>query len=77
MKLSELQAALTKVQQIAGDIEVRLRDVEHDIETGVKDLVVHIDPAGGQAGGKVVLRHTQELSVPPAPAAQIAPPDAE
>ena len=47
MKLSELSSLLTKVQSIAGDVDVVLRAAEGDLETVISDLVVHIDPTTG------------------------------
>lgn len=67
MKISELVAALSKVQQLAGDVPVVLKRIEDAAESVVHSLDVHIDPLSGSAGGQVELTHGS-----PAPAPAVA-----
>lgn len=57
MTVSELLSVLQRVQQVAGDVPVIVKDLEHDAETVLQSIGLHIDPSGGQAGGSVVLEH--------------------
>lgn len=55
MTTSELTAALTRVQQIVGDV-----DVEFDVESSagtptITDIIVHLDPAGTPADSLVTI----------------------
>lgn len=75
MKVSELTAALQKVQQIAGDVEIKVKHAEQDIETVLRDIVVHVDPASGGASGKAVLQHEPAPSTPVPSTVADAPPD--
>lgn len=68
MKISELVAALNKVQQVAGDVAVVLYDLDAKIKTELVDLDVHIDPTTGEAGSAVVLDHA--ATPPEAPPAK-------
>lgn len=64
MKVSELTAALQKVQQVAGDVEVVLRHLDQGAETVLKSIGVHINPASGTAGGQAVLEHDTAAEQP-------------
>lgn len=77
-RISELSAALGKVQQVAGDVPVILRDAESGAETVLLSLGINLDPSGDLAGGNVVFEHGQSAPVPePAPPApDPAPPAA-
>ena len=57
MKLSDLQQLLTKVQTIAGDVEVVLKDAVSEAETVITDLGIHLDPTTAQAGGTLTIEH--------------------
>ena len=57
MKLSDLQALLTKVQTIAGDVDVVLKAADTEAQTVISDLAIHLDPSTGQAGGTLEVTH--------------------
>ena len=68
MKLSELQTVLSKVSQIAGDVDVVLKAAEGDLETVITDLGIHLDPTSGNAGSTLTIEHgTAPPEPPPAP----------
>lgn len=75
MKITELVAALNKVQQIAGDIPVVLKDLGTETETVVHSLGLHFNPSDSSTGGNVTIEHgpADETSTPepepPAPPA--------
>lgn len=72
MKVSELTAALQKVQQVAGDVDVVLKDVEGGAETDLLSLGVHIGTSPDDQASRVELEHgtaQQPLPVDPEPAA--------
>lgn len=69
MKASELTAIIAKVQQVAGDVDIVLRNAETAAETAITDLVVHLSPQTGATGGTLSIEHSGS----PAPAA----PDAD
>lgn len=74
MKVSELSAALAKVQTIAGDAEIVLRDALSDAETVITDLGVKLDLTGGAKDGTLVVGHSAAEPVEPeAPAAPAEP----
>lgn len=70
MKISELQAVLTKAQQVAGDADVILRDVEHDAETVVKSLGLElgVKAGDGNAATVTVTHGPADPATPAAPA---------
>jgi hypothetical protein len=77
VKLSELTAAFQKVQSVAGDVDVVLKDVGSEAKTVIKSIGLHIDPSSGQAGGTVELEHgAAEPEAPPAPPAAAPEPPA-
>lgn len=65
MKISDLTAVLSRVQQIAGDVEVVFKDAASEAETVINDLGLHLDPSGNSDGGKLTITHGD---APPAPA---------
>ena len=65
--ITQLVAALQKVNQIAGDIPVVVKHVEQDAETALLHFGLDLDPASGSTGSKLILTHG------PAPAAPAAP----
>lgn len=73
MKISELTALLTKVQQIAGDVEVTLEAAADKVETIITDLGVHLDPADPTAGSKLTIEHGEA----PPPAEPTAEPEGD
>jgi hypothetical protein len=75
MKISELVKALNKVQQIVGDAPVILKQLEGDVGTVVKQLVIAVDPTQDDAGGTVTIEHGTPAPVVPAPAEPPAGPD--
>lgn len=66
MLISELVAALNKINQIAGDIPIVLRHVEQDAETAVTALVLAFDPSGAAPTSKVIVAHDVPATVVPA-----------
>jgi len=74
MKVTELIAALQKVQQVAGDVPVVLKDVEGDAETALLSIGVHIDPTSGSPVGGVTLEHGEQPASPPVEPEAPAPP---
>lgn len=71
MKISDLSAMLSKVTQLAGDLEVVLKAAEGEAETVITDLGIHLSPASGTAGSTLTIEHgTPPPAVvePPAPA---------
>lgn len=74
MKASELSGALGRVQQVAGDVDVLLRDLDTGAVTALRSLGVHIDPSADGTGGTVYLEHNAEPAPDPAPAAAVTPP---
>lgn len=73
MKLSELQALLSKAQTAVGDADVILKDAETAAETVVTDLTFKLDAATGAPGGTVVVGHNVS---PPAPTVEDTAPAA-
>lgn len=73
MKISDLSSLLTKVQSIAGDVEVVLKSAETELETVITDLAVHISPETGSTGGTLEVEHAPAV---PAPLADPSPPSA-
>lgn len=65
MKISELSSALSKVSQIAGDVEVVLRDASTGAETELKTLGLKLDPSTGESGSSVTIEHSAKPSTPP------------
>lgn len=57
MTLSELQGLLSKVQSIAGDVEIVLKDAVSEAETVITDLGIHLDPTSATAGGTLEVTH--------------------
>lgn len=72
MLISELLAALGKVNQLAGDIPIVLKHVESEAETELLSLGLHIDPTSAEVGGSVTLEHG---TPPAAPAPTPTPAD--
>lgn len=70
MKISDLSAVLSRVQQIAGDVDVVFKDAESEAETVINDLGLHLDPSGSSDGGKLTITHGD---APPAPAQEELP----
>lgn len=68
MKLSELTALFSKVNSIAGDVEIVLKDAETDIEHVITDLSIHLDPSSGAVGGALTVEHGVAPEPDPAPA---------
>lgn len=66
MKVSELLSVLQKVQQVAGDVPVIARDIEHEVETAVHTVGIKIDPAGADGAGCVTLEHYKTPQTPAA-----------
>jgi len=75
MKVSELAAALQKVQQVAGDVPVVLKAVEGGVETALLSIGVHIDPTSAE-GGTAELEHGEQSAPAPAPEPEPAAPPA-
>lgn len=73
MLISELSAALQKVQQVAGDIPVVLKDIEHGVETELRALGIHIDPSSGSASSTVELEHAVPTQAPVSPPSTSTP----
>lgn len=73
MTVSEIIAALSRVQQIAGDLPVVFKEIESDAETVLQSIGVNIDPNSGAAGGSVTLQHSTAPAAPAAPPAEQAP----
>jgi hypothetical protein len=65
MKISDLTALLSRVQSIAGDVEVVLKAAETEVETVITDLGIHLDPTSAAAGGTLTIEHG--TATPPAP----------
>jgi hypothetical protein len=63
VKISELTAALNKVSQVAGDVDLVLRQVDADAPTFLHGLLLDFDPVAGAAGSTVTIEHDTE---PPA-----------
>lgn len=57
MKISDLSNLLTKVQSIAGDVEVVLKHAEQEAETVITDLGIHLDPQSATTTGSLVIEH--------------------
>lgn len=75
MKLSELQALFSKVNSIAGDVEVVLKSAEDEVETVITDLAVHLDPTTGATGGTLEVTHGAASPAPPPDPADAAADD--
>jgi len=74
MKVSDLLAALQKVQQVAGDVDVVLKDVDQGVETALLSLGVHISASTGDTSGAVVFEHGHAQLPPPAEPEPSPPP---
>lgn len=57
MKISELQALLSKASSLLGDAPIILKALEDEAETDVKGLVVTIVDAAAAEGGTVTVSH--------------------
>lgn len=68
MTISEVQALLTKVQQVAGDADVVLRAAEGAAETVIQTVGIELGAGGNPASSEVTITHG-----PPAPAPAPAP----
>lgn len=75
MHVSELLAALQKVQQVAGDVPVVLKHVENGAESELLSLGIHIGASSPDQTGRVELEHGD---APPAsePEPESTPPPA-
>lgn len=73
MKISDLAALLSKVQQIAGDVDVVLEDAQTEASSVITDLGIHLDPSSGVPGGTLTIQHGQAPPAPPSPAETPAP----
>jgi hypothetical protein len=73
VKISELTALFAKVQNIAGDVEVALKNVESEAETVITDLTIHLSPADGATNGGLTIEHATAGPPPPVPQADTAP----
>jgi hypothetical protein len=80
VKVSELQGLLSKVQSVAGDVEVILKSAETEAQTVISDLAIHLDPSTGQTGGSLEVTHApapepvaESKASPAADAADSAP----
>lgn len=73
MKISDLTSLLSRVQSIAGDVEVVLKAAESEVETVITDLGIHLDPTSAAAGGTLTIEHG---TAPPPPPVDAPSPDA-
>lgn len=64
MKISDLSALLTRVQQIAGDVDVVLKAAEGEAETVISNLGINLKPDASGPAGSLVIEHG-EASAPP------------
>lgn len=72
MKVSALQGVLSRIQQIAGDVEVVIKAAEDGVSEAITDLEIHLDPNDAAAPGTV----TAQLGpAPAAPEPEAAPAD--
>jgi hypothetical protein len=77
VNISELVAALNKVNQVAGDIPIVLHELEGEAETEVKALILAFDPTSGETSSKVAISHGPVTTAPPAaPEPAVSPPAA-
>lgn len=74
MKISELTAALSRVQQIVGDADVVLKDAVSEAESVITKLGLDLGATGTATEGTLTLTHGE---APPAPVAEEPPPPAE
>lgn len=75
MKISELTAVLSRVQQIAGDVDVAFRHAESDVETVITELGLKLNPDGTTGEGSLVIKHDDAANAPQ-PAEKPAEPSA-
>jgi hypothetical protein len=66
VKISDLTALLSRVQQIAGDVDVVLQAADTEAETVITDLGIHLDPASGSVGSSLTITHGTAPAPPPA-----------
>lgn len=72
MQISELAAALSKVQSIVGDAEVIFKAVEGDAETVLHDIQLTLRADGTTASTVVALNHGAAPETPAQDAAGIS-----
>lgn len=75
MKISELAGLLAKVQNIAGDVDVVLKDAASEVETVITDFVMHLSPSDGSVTGGVSIEHGPAPAAPPPASADTTPDD--
>jgi hypothetical protein len=73
LKISELQAILTKASNLLEDAPIILKAVEGDAESFIHDVQVTISAASGDDAGVVTVNHT--TTAPAEPTAETAPAD--
>lgn len=67
MKISEVSAMLQKVQQLAGDVPVVLKDLETGNVTGLVSVGIELVADAAEAVNEVTISHAKPASPPPAP----------
>jgi hypothetical protein len=71
MKIADLQTVLTKVQQITGEAEVILKDVETGAETVLQNIGLELGADGSVSSSVVTINHGPAAPDPePAPATE-------
>lgn len=77
MTTSELTAALNRVQQIVGDVDVAFQVESSTGTPTITDIVVHLDPAGTPADSLVTIVIGDAPAPVPTPPDPGSPPPAE
>jgi hypothetical protein len=75
LKLSELVAALSKLQSAVGDIPVKFKELESDAATELKSISLELDASASATNSVATLNHGTP-SPEPEPEAASAPTDA-
>lgn len=74
MKVSDVQGLLTKVQQVAGDVPVVLKDIESGNISGLVSVGIELVADAAAAVNQVTITHGQQAPQPAPPLAPADPP---